>query len=160
MPKALLVALLAVFLTGCAGSSYPTADRLSVVTGNRPVPGNTFSVYPLDPEKLKNPEISLLAGTVAESLSLKGLILVDARLVEPDFFVLIDSAIGVGVEEPYERRFIGVVHNTKTGLISHRMRLVSGGSSPNLVQVMQPLVRAAYADFPKFNGSDTVKGDR
>lgn len=122
------------------------------------MPGDKFSVYPLDPEKIKDPEISLLVGTVAESLSMNGFVLVDARLVEPDFFVFIDSAVGIGIENPYERRFVGVVHDTKTGRISHRMRLVSGGTNANLVQVMQPLIRAAYADFPKFNGSDTIKG--
>jgi hypothetical protein len=153
--KLLLAVSLSSLLTACAVRGLQ-ATTTTIGEPEIGVKGATFEVLALDFDKAVSTDFLALRAGVIQELSKKSMIPVNGFKVEPRYLVLFDYAVDIGVQTPYESRFVAVTHDIKLGRIVHRISVTSKGVSSNVAEVFPPIVRHVYSDFPASGGFKTV----
>lgn len=134
-------------LTSCA---HIDATTMTLAPGaDRPKPPATISIYPLDPHKVYDPVYAALAADLTADLKRRGYV-VEPQFTKPgEYMTLIDYAIEVGVDRPWNRYTTVIVYNTATHHKVFQEDAESDGSRKDVAAIGKLLLKRASLDLSK-----------
>jgi hypothetical protein len=141
---------LAIMLLGLSNCTMVTANSVAVSEmPNPPSASATISVYPLDKNKANTVNYGAIARGFESDLTGQGFAVSTPFSTRTKYVVLIDYAIEMGVDQPWDRYITEIVYDTTDNKRVFQDDIESDGPSSDIVRVAALLFYQGAKDFKR-----------